>query len=292
MVYECQILTTSYSHMEHIIDFLFKQASIINIFWWSTIACSLLILIVSIYYPFSKLAKQFPLTIMFSPKVNLDLQSVGYAMMHSTWLGRISHYTIFWDAFFWFVICSCVHWSLSLVLLLLMVYQGIKIGEASFTRAFVGMGIVYFVLSLITVKYLNGGASGAIFTSPAWLISVVVLMLGGIIRFVGHFREHAPPLLLDDTDKFVKLNFKSANSKLFLVSFYGYVAEFASGLPSRLFAVQVNYFNQNLFRIKPKKLESWNKVYTQAQDVLKNGYKKDERLRDYYNNINMAGKVR
>ena len=69
-----------------------------------------LLFLISMIAPYGKIAKVLPLTIMFNPKENLDLdlQSVGYAMMHTTWLARISHYTIFIDAFFWFMMPTSV----------------------------------------------------------------------------------------------------------------------------------------------------------------------------------------
>jgi hypothetical protein len=52
---------------------------------------------------------------------------------------------------------------------------------------------------------------GALYTTKllgvhdAVLLSKVVLMTGGLVRMIGHSAELMPPLLLDDTDQFVRL---------------------------------------------------------------------------------------
>ena len=63
---------------------------------------------------------------------------------------------------------------------------------------------------------------------------------------------------------------------------YGYVAEFASGLPNRLFTVQVNYLYQQVLRLKPNQTMSWKSVNDKAFQIFRGGYKEDERLNEYY----------
>lgn len=244
---------------------------------------------IAIIAPYSKIAKVLPLTIMFNPKENidLDLQSVGYALLHSTWLAQISHYTIFIDAFFWFVLLGSVHWGLSLLALLVMVYQGFRIGEKWFGISFIGVGLLFFVGSFWVVESLNtlAGASYTLFTSPAWLVAVFVLLLGGLIRFVGHFAEPAPPMLLDDSDQFVKITPKTANWKLLLMPIYGFVAEFSSGLPYRLFIVQVNYLYQRFAGVTPQHTQTWTSINERAKQAFEGGYTQDEQLGQYYKTV-------
>jgi hypothetical protein len=274
--------------MEQILDFLFQNSQVLNITFLVTIVLMVALFVLSIAAPYGKITKTLPLTIMFHPKENLDLdlQSVGYAMMHTTWLARISHYTIFLDAFVWFMLFASVHWSLSLIALFAMIYQSAKIGENAFTISFLLIGMAYFASSIYMVDLLNGlAASTSVFSSPAWLISIAILMTSGVIRFLGHFLEPAPPMMLDNSDKFVKITPKTINYKLALMPVYGYVAEFSSGLPNRLFTVQVSYIYQLLSKMKPTKTMSWKNVNQHAFEIFNGGYGKDERLGDYYQAI-------
>jgi hypothetical protein len=274
--------------MDTILDFLAQNSQVLNIVFGVTIVLMVALFILSVVAPYGKITKTLPLTIMFHPKENmdLDLQSVGYAMMHTTWLARISHYTIFLDAFVWFILFSSIHWSLSVVALFAMIYQSAKIGENAFTISFLLIGMAYFVSSIFLVDLLNGlAASTSLFNSPAWLVAISILMASGVIRFLGHFAEPAPPMMLDDSDKFVKITPKTVNYKLALMPFYGYVAEFSSGLPNRLFTVQVSYIYQLISKMKPTKTMSWKNVNQHAFEIFNGGYGKDERLGDYYQAI-------
>lgn len=262
--------------MEAILNILSANAAWLNIVWWVTIGLMVVLFLMSVIAPYGKITKIFPLTIMFHPKENLDLdlQSVGYAMMHTTWLARISHYTIFIDAFFWFIVFNYFSPVLGAAVLGLMIYQAAMIGERAFTVSFTVLGILFFGLSL-----WMGFAIG---WNSAWLIAIAVLMISGVVRLIGHSSEPAPPMMLDDTDRFVKVNAKTFNWKIVVMPVYGYVAEFASGLPNRLFTVQVNYLYQALLRFQPSKTLSWSRVNEKARKIFRSGYLTDERLGEYY----------
>ena len=274
--------------MDFILSILAENSSLLNGFFALTIFLMCGLFLLSILAPYSKVTTVLPLTIMFNPKKNLDLdlQSVGYALLHSTWWAQISHYTIFIDAFFWFVLLACIHWSLAAAALAVMIYQALRIGEKWFSISFIALGTTFFVLSLLTVNSLNTAvAFESLSTSPAWLVAVSVLLLGGLIRFSGHIFEPAPPMMLDDSDKFVKILPKTVNWKLILMPIYGFVAEFASGLPYRLFIVQVNYLYQKITNIKPTKTQSWTRINERADKAFKGGYKTDEQLANYYHTV-------
>lgn len=230
--------------------------------------------------PYGRITRVLPLTIMFNPRENLDLdlQSVGYAMMHTTWLARISHYTIFIDAFLWFIIFNSFSNILGAIVLMLMTYQSSKIGEQAFTLTFLLLGVAFYSLSLLV-----GNAIG---WEGAWLISISVLMLTAVIRLIGHSTEPAPPMMLDASDQFVPVKPRTMNWKLAIMPIYGYVAEFASGLPNRLFTVHVNFIYQQVLRLKPKQTMSWSSINERAFRIFRSGYKSDERMGDYYNQVN------
>ena len=167
-----------------------------------------------------------------------------------------------------------------------MMYQAFRIGEKWFSISFIALGTLFFVLSLLTVNSLNTMATfESLSTSPAWLVAISVLLLGGLIRFFGHIFEPAPPMMLDNSDKFVKISPKTVNWKLILMPIYGFVAEFASGLPYRLFIVQVNYLYQKITNIQPTKTQSWSRINERANKAFKNGYTADEQLGNYYHTV-------
>lgn len=266
--------------MDTLLNFLLDNSFIINAIWWITIGAMALLFLISYLFPYKKIAKVLPLTIMFNPKENLDLnfQSVGYEMMHTTFLARSTHYTIFVDAFLWFVVFTAIHPIVGILALVLMAYQSMKIGEISFTVSFIFIGILYFSLALLINLVLPA--------AMVWVVATTALLFTAFLRFIGHLTEPAPPLLLEESDQFVKISLKNLNWKVLIMPFYGFVAEFASGLPSRLFIVQVNFFNQMLLGLKPKNIASIKSIKEKAKEVNLFGYNKEEKLDEYYHSIN------
>jgi hypothetical protein len=94
-----------------------------------------------------------------------------------------------------------------------------------------------------------------------------------------------PPLLLDNSDKFVKLSYKNINWKIPIVGFIGVIAEFGSGLPNRLLPVQVNFLYQTIFRVNPQTTLPWKEIEVSAKAVLIGGYSQLNTLHTYYNNV-------
>lgn len=129
------------------------------------------------------------------------------------------------------------------------------------------------------LSFLIGNALG---WESAYLLSIVLLMFGGLIRFIGHTIEPIPPMVLDDSDQFVKLTPKTFNWKIVALVFVGYIAEFSSGLPNRLFPVHVNYISQLIFGVKPDKTKPWKEVKQLSDMAFEGGYNKLQQLREYY----------
>lgn len=265
-----------------VVDWLIRNANWIGVAWWVTLALMAALFALAIVAPYSKVTKALPLTVMFNPRenLNLNLQSVCYAMTHTTWMGRISHLTIAVDAFLWFVVLNHISPILGLAMLALMAHQASAIGEQTFSISFLLLGAVFYAGSLWL-----GHALG---WYGAWLVSIAVLMTDGMIRFVGHWTEPAPPFLLDDSDQFIPITPRTANWKLALMPVYGYVAEVASGLPNRLFAVQVNYLCQCILGLRPKKTLSWEAINERAAGILSGGYRADEWMARYHDLVTGA----
>jgi hypothetical protein len=220
-----------------------------------------------------------PLHNVFKPKTNVDLdyQSIGYALLHTTWATRITHSTIIIEAILWFVIFDNWHWSMPFVALTLIFIQSFFIGDKKFGFFFILVGIFTFVGAIYTSQFL--GSQNAV------LLAKFVLMMGGLMRMLSHSAELIPPLLVNQTDQFERLTAKNINLKVLFSSPIGYIGEFGSSLPNRILPVQVNYIYQTVFGVKPETTLPWNAVESSAKSVLLGGYLKLGSLKDYYESV-------
>lgn len=268
-----------HSFLTTFFDFLQQHENTLNILWWTSVGMMGTLYVITNFLPARIIGKILPLHIVFKPKENIDLdfQSVGYAMLHKTWFARISHYTIFFDAFLWFIVFQYWHWSVAVIVMLLIIVQSILIGDRKFLVSFITMGAVVFGIS-----YWLGTALG---WHNAYLMAITGLMFGGWVRFLGHTIEPIPPMVLDDTDQFVKLTPKTFNWKIIALVLIGYIAEFSSALPNRLFPVHVNYLYQFLLRLKPEKTMKWTDVEALSEEAFQGGYRKIQALHDYYEKV-------
>ena len=269
----------------HLLHWLTPYETIINQLWLFTITAMVALYILCNVLP-DRIAGHFlPLHNVFKPHTNVDLdfQSIGYAMLHTKWVTRITHYTIIIEVLLWFVIFQSWHWSIPFIVLTAILVQSVFIGDIKFGLCFIIMGTVTLMGGNYAIRILG--------MHDAVLLSEVVLMTGGLVRMIGHSAEPMPPLLLDKTDQFVKLTSDNINYKIPLVAVIGYVAEFSSALPNRLFPVQVNYLYQTIFRVNPKATLPWRQIEVSAKSVLTGGYSKLDALHTYYNGIMKSEKV-
>jgi hypothetical protein len=261
------------------IQFLINNETIINQTWSFTIISTVILYILCNVLP-DRITGQFlPLHNVFKPETNIDLdyQSIGYALLHTSWATKITHSTIIIEAVLWFVIFDNWHWSIPFIGIALILIQSVFIGDKKFGFFFMLIGIITFVGAIYTIQFL--GMQNAV------LLSKTVLMLGGLIRMLSHSAELIPPLLVNKTDQFEKLTAKNFNWKVLLSSPIGYIGEFGSSLPNRILPVQVNYIYQTIFGIKPQTTLPWNEVESLAQKVLIGGYAKLNSLRNYYDSV-------
>jgi hypothetical protein len=262
-----------------LINWLSQYEAIINQAWFVTLIATLVLYVLCNVLPDRIVGQFLPLHNVFKPETNIDLdyQSIGYALLHTTWATRITHSTIIIEAVLWFVIFDSWHWSMPFIALFTIVIQSFFIGDKKFGFFFILMGIATFVGAMFTFQIL--GIQNAV------LLSKTVLMMGGLMRMLSHSAELIPPLLVNQTDQFEKLTAKNFNWKVLLSSPIGYVGEFGSSLPNRILPIQVNYIYQIIFGIKPEKTLTWNAVEASAKEVLIGGYSKLNSLRNYYHSV-------
>jgi hypothetical protein len=262
-----------------LINWLVQHENIVNQFWLFTLISMAVLYFVCNLLPDRLVGNILPLHNVFRPRKNVDLsyQSIGYAMLHTKWITRLTHYTIIIDVILWFVIFQSWHWSIPFVVLFIILIQALFIGDMKFGLSFILMGTVTF-LCAICFMHLAGAQNAVVF-------SEVGLMMGGLWRMIGHSAEKMPPLLLEKSDQFVKLTPKNITWKIPVVAVIGYVAEFSSALPTRLFPVQINFLYQTIFRATPQATLSWHEIEASAKKVLNGGYSELSSLRNYYHNI-------
>jgi hypothetical protein len=260
-------------------EWLANYAPIINQIWTFTLIAMVVLYIVCNVLPDRIVGKYLPLHNVFKPQTNVDLdyQSIGYALLHTTWATRITHSTIIVEAVLWFVVFESWHWSIPFIAMALILIQSVLIGDKKFGFFFMLMGVATFGTAMYVIQFL--GVSNAV------LLAKSVLMLGGLMRMLSHSAELIPPLLVNKTDQFEKLTAKNINLRVLLASPIGYVGEFGSSLPNRILPVQVNYIYQTVFGVKPETTLPWTDVETSAQKVLLGGYTKLNSLRDYYKSV-------
>ena len=266
-----------------LINWLATSELIINQLWLFTLIATVILYILCNALPDRLVGQYLPLHNVFKPQTNIDLdyQSIGYALLHTTWLTKLTHSTIVIEAVLWFIIFDSWHWSIPFLALATILIQSLFIGDKKFGIFFMLVGLITLVCALYSIQIL--GLSGAV------LIAKVLLMLGGLLRMLSHSAELIPPLLVNKSDQFTKLTAKNINGKVLLSSVIGYVGEFGSSLPGRILPVQVNYLYQTIFNLKPDTTLPWKEVEVSAKKVLLGGYSQVSALQDYYNSV-MKGK--
>lgn len=260
-------------------NWLSQYEVIIHQIWIFTLASTVILYIVCNLVPDRIVGKFLPLHNVFKPETNIDLdyQSIGYVLLHTTWATRITHSTIIIEAILWFVIFESWHWSIPYVALVLIGIQSVFIGDKKFGFTFSFIGIATYFSAIFSIQLV--GLSNAV------LLSKALLMLGGLMRMLSHSAELVPPLLINKTDQFEKLDPKKITVRLLLSSPIGYIGEFGSSLPNRILPIQVNYIHQMIFGINPEKNLTWNEVEESAKKVLLGGYSKLNSLKKYYESV-------
>lgn len=260
-------------------DWLSQNEATINQIWIFTLVSTVILYVVCNLLPDRIVGKFLPLHNVFKPHTNIDLdyQSIGYALLHTTWATRITHSTIIIEAVLWFIIFENWHWSIPFIALLAILIQSVFIGDRKFGIFFIIIGIFTYLAAIFSIEFIG--------LSHAVLLSKALLMLGGLMRMLSHSAELVPPLLINQTDQFEKLDPKKITFRLLLSSPIGYIGEFGSSLPNRILPIQVNYIYQTIFGITPEKNLAWNEVKESAKNVLTGGYSKLNSLKNYYESV-------
>jgi|HubBroStandDraft_6_1064221.scaffolds.fasta_scaffold23123_3 hypothetical protein len=196
--------------------------------------------------------------------IDLDFQSVLYAAYHTAPFARITHGALAVEQVAWLVVIQ--GWSLPVgaAALALLLVQAALLREP-------GISVVVAVAWGI-VWVLAAAARGSLGDARAMPVAEIVLVAGGALRMVGHLSEPIPPMIGAVGDRFLPLAKARIGLRAPLLIVLGYVAEFSSGLPFRLFVVQVGWIAQRL-GVRPARAMTWPEAAQRAREVHTLGWR-------------------
>ncbi|MCB9795538.1 MAG: hypothetical protein H6741_22780 [Alphaproteobacteria bacterium] len=160
---------------------------------------------------------------------DLRYQAVLYGAFHTRAWARVTHYSLAWDQPFWFALLWLLHPLAAVGALALLGAQAALLGAPRLGAA---LTLIWAAIAAL------GWALVAALGPTAGLVSMVVLILGGLLRFLGHVTEPLPPGLVQD-GRFVPMRTAGLRVNVLVSPLVGVVSEFAAGFPFRLFVVQV-----------------------------------------------------
>lgn len=204
----------------------------LDIVWWTTLAGTVALYVACHVVPGVVVRWQsMPWTFQLPRNLDLPFQAVTYEAFHREPLSRGSHFLLVVEQVAWFVLLTLIHPALLVPAVGLLAWQAQRYGERRFA---LGLSALWAVLAL------TGWATVA-WTGVAWSYDAarVLLMVAAGLRVVGHATEPVPPMLVESSDRFVPLGRSALQPRMLGVGLVGYLSEFASSLPFRLFPVQV-----------------------------------------------------
>lgn len=172
----------------------------------------------------------------FQPRYNLDLdfQAITYETYHGKHWSRGTHYALVPEQVAWFVLLAAWHPWLPVAALAGLSLQAVAMREHPFSAI-----LILSYASIAALGYAVLWLGGGQLIVPG---AQAFLLLAAALRVVGHASEPLPPMLLERTDRFTPLRDARLHPLMLLILVAGYVSEFASALPGRLFNVQVYQF--------------------------------------------------
>ena len=232
--------------------------------WWGTLAVSALFVLACHLIP-ERIARiqSMPWTFQVARNLDLSFQTVTYAAYHRDALSRGSHLTLGPEQIAWFTVLFAADWRLAAGMLALLVAQAVALWEPRFAVLLVA---VWFALAGLGWALVSALGSGI------WVAAAAFLMACAAIRTAGHALEPIPPLIVRPTDRFVPLREIGASPKLLVTLAAGYISEFVSALPPRLFIVQV-YWLALKMGYQPRHTVTWQDAAETARAVGARGWR-------------------
>jgi predicted small integral membrane protein len=236
----------------------------VSCFFAATCAASVLLYVLSAVRP-QVLASNISIPHVFQLERNLgassfDFQTVIYAVFHRSLLDDVCHHFLTLDQVAWAMLAYALAGTPGLAVLgALAVLQATTFGDRGLV-ALLGAAWTVFCLAAVGLTHLLG--MDAVWVAQATLIASAML------RMLGHAAEPLPPLVGHDSLEFVPVRL---HPRLVLTGAAGYVAEFASGIPFRLFPAQLRLMAQR-FGYAPAGLLSLEAISELAARLGRDGW--------------------
>jgi len=212
----------------------------------------------------------------FHPSYNMDIayQTVLYIALHEKYINKLSHLTIATDSIFWFIILLNIHNSIFPIFCVLLLLQAYGIYKKTLSLVFV-FALLFSWLTSISLAYIIGNYFG---WDISYQVSIIFISISAFLRVITHSVEQIPPGVAsiynnkyDVFQKYKETNLTIGKKCWLLMCFLqGYIAEFISSLPCRLFIVHVFYLVDKLVNIPT--IGSWKIITEHAIAVRKNGW--------------------
>jgi hypothetical protein len=206
--------------------------------------------------------------------LDLDFQTVTYAAVHDRRIARFSHLTLPLEQVAWVIILLSVHPAVLVAMLALVTCQALLLGEKPLGFGLIAMWAVLSALGALALHVVG----------PAALVaSFLLLLVGPVLRFIGHAFEPIPPFVGDPKegpprDEFLPLSRTRLGPTLPFLVLGGLVSEFAAALPHRLIVVQFFWFAQQV-GYAPRKASAWAQARVTGAAIRAHGWKAYDKTR-------------
>jgi hypothetical protein len=245
--------------------------NVVDWIWCVVLAATAVFYVATYVAPRAVMSLQsMPWAFHLARNIDLDLQSVLYATYHTRWLSRLSHLSIPLEQVAWFVIFASMHPAAFVAALLLLAAQALLCRESPLAFVVMAAWGVVSGAALLAIHLLG--------VEVAHLGAVVVLLAAALWRMASHAVEPIPPNILERSDRFLSVDKIELTPKLMVMFVIGFISEFASGLPFRLFIVQVSWLAQAL-GYRPRRTMRWAEARRIAAQIHERGWRAYSPLR-------------
>ncbi|APR87881.1 hypothetical protein A7982_13230 [Minicystis rosea] len=208
--------------------------------------------------------QSMPWTFHVGRNLDLDFQTVTYATYHTRRFNQITHWPLILDQVAWFVVLERCHPALSVAAVALLLAQAARLGERRVGFAAV---VVWPLIALGASLFRD-----ALGDEAAYLLAIVVLMAGTILRCIGHCVEPLPPMMAEESDQFLPVRRALDVRRFWLFPLFGYCSELCAGMPFRLFVVQIAWATARLTG-PLQRVIGWSEAARHAREIHARGFR-------------------
>lgn len=238
---------------------------------WGVMISLVAVLHVAVYLapyglvPFNAL----PWAFRIDHNLDLDFQAVTYATVHDTRVARWSHLTLPLEQLAWVILLLSLHPAALALVLAFLLWQALSLREPPFAVGVVAMWAAFSAVGAALLHSLG---------APAVTVARALLLVGPLLRAVGHCFEPVPPFVAEPTDEFLTIDRVPLRLSLPVVVVTGIVSEFAAAMPHRLILVQAFWLAQQL-GYTPRQARSWEAARVLGEGVRARGWKAYDKTR-------------